>query len=172
MIKASALYYKTKLCSLNFSLYNLASHQCTCYWFNECKGDLTANTFASYVYDYLEDKCLDPKLPIILYTDGCTAQNRNQIFANALLHFSVKHQVQVYQKFLIKGHTQMEGDSVHAKIENKHIYLPYELSNIQNKPGIIHFHMMLSTWNMTSLQTSPNSNTIHQFFQDVRLEIL
>lgn len=130
MTKASALYYKTKLCSHNFSIYNLCNHQCTCYWFNECEGDLTANTFASCIYDYLEEKCLTPKLPIVLFTDGCTAQNRNHVLSNALLHFSVKHQVEVFQKFLIKGHTQMEGDSVHAKIENKlknkDVYVPYE----------------------------------------------
>lgn len=130
MVKASALYYKTKLCSHNFSVFNVATHQCTCYWFNESEGDLTGNTFASCIYDYLEEKCLDPKLPIVLYTDGCTPQNRNQVLSNALLNFSVKHQVQVVQKFLIKGHTQMEGDSVHAMIENKlknkDIYVPYE----------------------------------------------
>lgn len=130
MLKASALYYKTKLSSHNFSVYNPSSHQCTCYWFNECEGNLTANTFASCIFDYLEERCLNPKLPIVLYTDGCTAQNRNHVLSNALLLFSVKHQIEIIQNFLIKGHTQMEGDSVHAKIENKlknkEIYLPYE----------------------------------------------
>lgn len=31
----------------------------------------------------------------------------------------MKHQVKVIQNCLIKGHTQMEGDSVHTKTENK-----------------------------------------------------
>ncbi|XP_054270099.1 uncharacterized protein LOC128991320 [Macrosteles quadrilineatus] len=74
---------------------------------------------------------MDPPLPIVLYTDGCTNQNRNQFLANALLHFSKQNNVEVTQKFLIKGHTQMEGDSVHAlierKLKNKEVYSPYEL---------------------------------------------
>lgn len=50
--------------------------------------------------------------------------------ANALLYFAVTHDVQVEHKYLIKGHTQMECDSVHATIErqirDKDIYVPFE----------------------------------------------
>jgi len=67
---------------------------------------------------------------IILYSDGCGYQNRNVIIANALLNFSIQHQVQIEQKFLVKGHTQMECDAVHSvierKLKNKEIYLPSE----------------------------------------------
>lgn len=50
--------------------------------------------------------------------------------SNALLHFAVQNQIEVTQKYLVKGHTQMEGDSVHAQIEKtikrRDIYVPYE----------------------------------------------
>lgn len=84
-----------------------------------------------------------PKKPIILWSDGCTSQNRNSIFSNALLSFSVEHNLDITQKFLIKGHTEMEVDSVHyvieRKIKNKPIYLPsdyvrYTKSAQQNEP--------------------------------------
>lgn len=130
MTKASAMYYKTKLCSHNYSVYNLANRHCKCYWFTEVDGDLSANSFASCLLDYLKEHCLTPRLPIVVYTDGCTNQNRNQFVSNALLHFAVQNDIEVTQKYLIKGHTQMEGDSVHARIESKikgkDIYLPYE----------------------------------------------
>ncbi|XP_039286939.1 uncharacterized protein LOC111052339 isoform X2 [Nilaparvata lugens] len=130
MTKASSMYYKTKLCSHNYTVYNLASKHCKCYWFSEVEGDLSANTFASCLWAYLEEHCCNPLLPIIVYTDGCTNQNRNQFVSNALLHFSVTKGVEITQKYLVKGHTQMEGDSVHSKIEQKirgkDIFMPYE----------------------------------------------
>lgn len=118
-MKASALYYKTKLAVHNFTIYNLATHHCTCYWWNESEGDLVASTFASCVVDYLDENCLGGDLEIIIYSDGCTYQNRNVIMATALLDFAERHKVTITQKFLEKGHTQMECDSVHSAIETK-----------------------------------------------------
>lgn len=127
-LTASALYFKTKLTCHNFTVYDLVSHQATCYWFDETAADLTASTFASFVIDYLERYCLPKHLPIVIYSDGCTYQNRNNIMANALLNFSIKHKVTITQKYLEPGHTQMECDSVHAAIErqlkNREIHLP------------------------------------------------
>ena len=77
MTKASTMYYKTELCSHNYIVYNLANRNCKCYWFSEVEGDLSANTFASCLVDYLKEHCLSPCLPIVVYTDGCANQNRN-----------------------------------------------------------------------------------------------
>lgn len=128
-LNASALYYKTKLLCHNFTIYDINTGKASCYWFDETQGDLSANTYATCVIDYLSKHSLkDPKKPIILWSDGCTSQNRNVIFSNALLSFSAEHNIPITQKFLEKGHTQMEGDSVHSvierKLKNKHIYLP------------------------------------------------
>ncbi|KAG8254785.1 hypothetical protein J6590_108141, partial [Homalodisca vitripennis] len=45
-------------------------------------------------------------------------QNKNAILSNALLHLSMESNVVIEQKWLVKGHTQMECDSVHSKIES------------------------------------------------------
>jgi hypothetical protein len=72
--------------------------------------------------------------PIILYSDGCSYQNRNVNLSNALAAFAVENSIEIQQKFLVVGHTQMECDSVHAKIENKcrnkEIYIPYDYIRI------------------------------------------
>lgn len=132
-IFATALFFKTKLCVHNFTLYNLASKQCTCYWFDETQSDLQASTFASFIVDYIRRHLNDGK-PIIIFSDGCTYQNRNNIVSNALLNLSMELNVVIEQKYLIKGHTQMECDSVHASIENKlknkKIYLPSDYARI------------------------------------------
>lgn len=73
-ITASAVYYKTKLCVHNFTIYDLVSHDCTCYWFNETEGDSTACTYASFITDYLTCHCLPKRLPIIIYSDGVQAK--------------------------------------------------------------------------------------------------
>jgi hypothetical protein len=62
---ASALYYKTKLNCHNFTVYNLASHEATCYWFNESEADLSADTFASCVDHKLREVIKEKKLPVI-----------------------------------------------------------------------------------------------------------
>ncbi|CAG9837767.1 unnamed protein product [Diabrotica balteata] len=127
-ITASAIYFKTKLACHNFTVYDTTTHHATCYWFSEIDSDVTASTFASLLIDYLERHCLSKRLPIILFTDGCTSQNRNAILANALLNFCMHHGVTITQKFLEVGHTQMEGDAVHSAIErklkNRNIHLP------------------------------------------------
>lgn len=127
-------FYKQRLQSHNFSMYNLSSHQCTAYWWDETEGDLSASSFVSCVIHHLEVHCLADTFPITLYSDGCGYQNRNQFLSNALSNFAVKHNKIIEQKFLEKGHTQMEVDSIHAKIEKivkrKPIYVPYDLVNV------------------------------------------
>lgn len=135
MLNASALYYKTKLCVHNFTLFNINTKHCKCYWFTETEADLTANTFASCLLDYLTSMNLrGPSQPIIIYSDGCGYQNKNAILSNALLCYSVENNVTIYQKYLQKGHTQMEVDSVHAlierKLKNASIYLPSDYVRI------------------------------------------
>lgn len=127
-IKSSESYYKTKLACHNFTIYNLANNQCTNYWWNESEGDLCASVFVNYITDNLSNHCLEPKLPIVIFSDGY--QNRNSTLSNALLRFAKDNDVEVTQKFLCKGHTQMECDSVHATIEKKlkgkDIFVPYQ----------------------------------------------
>lgn len=124
---ASALYYKTKLCVHNYTTFNLATHDVVCYWWNESEGELVASVFASCLIDYL-NKYKDSGKPIVIWTDGCTYQNRNCVMSSALLKFSINNNIILEQKYLERGHTQMECDSVHAviekKLKNRVIHLP------------------------------------------------
>lgn len=117
-IQASAFYYKTKLTCHNFTVYNLTTHHCMCYWFSEVDTDLSASTFATLIINYLKCNCANDK-EIIIFSDGCTYQNRNSILGNALLDHAINSGQTITQKFLERGHTQMECDSVHSAIERK-----------------------------------------------------
>ena len=134
-LQASALYYKTKLCVHNFTIFDLVSRNVVCYVWHEGEGALTASEFASCVIDYLTNHLQYDTY--ILYSDGCTYQNRNVILANALSRFSKEHNKTVMQKILERGHTQMEVDSAHAAIErklkNKNIYCPADYVQVMRE---------------------------------------
>ena len=126
---ANASYYKTKLSCHNFTVYDVATRDCTCYFWHEASGEVTSNTFASCVMDYLENAIASrPIRTIILYSDGCCYQNRNVIMSNCLLHLATEAQITIIQKYLEKGHSWMEVDSVHSTIErrlrHRQIYWP------------------------------------------------
>lgn len=127
-LKASALYYRTKLCVHNFTIYDCTTKQVRCYVWHESEGGLTSNEFATCLIDYLEDNLSFEEF--VIFSDGCSYQNRNANLSKALSYFSQTHDKTVVQKILEKGHTQMEVDSVHSTIErhlkNKSVYCPAE----------------------------------------------
>ena len=60
----------------------------------------------------------DPNIThIIQWSDGCGYQNRNKVLSSALLSLSHKKPITITQKYLEKGHTYMEVDTPHQKIE-------------------------------------------------------
>ncbi|CAH1989986.1 unnamed protein product [Acanthoscelides obtectus] len=120
-----ALYYKTKLIVHNFTLYDIKRNQGYCYLWNEAEGGLTSNEFTSIIIHFLE-RHIDQfglqnrsDIQIILWSDGCGYQNRNATLANGLYNLTLERGVTIVQKYLQKGHTQMEVDSVHSVIERK-----------------------------------------------------
>lgn len=131
-LKASAIYFKTKLCNHNYTVYNLKSNEVDCYWWSEAEGELKATNFTSLLVAHLKEVITnwDPAIPKIIkiWSDGCCYQNKNKTLSNALLNLAVQHNFIIQQKYLLVGHTQMEVDSVHATIErrltHREIYLP------------------------------------------------
>ncbi|CAG9833675.1 unnamed protein product [Diabrotica balteata] len=135
-IHTNAFYYKTKLACHNLTVYNLATKHASCYWFSEDQNNqLVALTFTSCLLDFLSRYCVtENKKPITIFLDGCTVQNRNEVMANALLNFSMLHNITVHQKFLEVEHTQIEVDSVNTcierKLKNREIKVPRQIVNV------------------------------------------
>lgn len=106
----------------------MASHDVTNYLWHEGEAGLSANEFASCIVHFL--KANPSYEEYILWSDGCGYQNRNLLLSNALLKFATEKQKPVKQKFLERGHTQMECDSVHSVIErrlrDRDIHVPAE----------------------------------------------
>lgn len=53
-LKAIILYYKSKLCVHNFTMYNLASYVCTYYWWDETQTNLSASSFTNCIIVQLQ----------------------------------------------------------------------------------------------------------------------
>ncbi|WAR21214.1 hypothetical protein MAR_015188 [Mya arenaria] len=87
-LEASCLFYKTKLCCHNFTLFDLSTKAVMNYFWNETAADLSSSTFATCIIDYMETLDLNGIEKVILYSDGCTYQNRNIILSCALLRFA------------------------------------------------------------------------------------
>lgn len=118
----SSLYFKTKLIVYNFTFFNLKTIDGYCYIWYESAGGVTANDYASIICQFIKDHVkndLQPEQNLILYSDGCTSQNRDYIMANSLLNLSMTFNITIEQKVLEKGHTQMEADSMYSVIERK-----------------------------------------------------
>lgn len=117
----SLLYYKMKLVVHNFTIFNVKTKDGYCFIWNETEGGVGSNEFASILSAFITEECKDIGLNerLIFYSDGCCGQNRNTSLSNALLKLAVEKKVTICQKFLEKGHTQMEADSMHATIERK-----------------------------------------------------
>lgn len=131
VVPAGMVYFKQKLACHNFTIYNLANDRVVCYVWHEGEGKMDANSFASCIIDFLNEELDDQEKekPKIFYSDGCSAQNRNVTLANAFQHFCIENEMVIIQKYLVKGHSQMECDSVHSTIERKKKKCIYSPSN-------------------------------------------
>nr|CAH7723246.1 unnamed protein product [Callosobruchus chinensis] len=89
-LTVSSMYYKQKLIVHNFTIFNLKTGKGYCFLWNETEGSVTSNEFATLVVYFLENEVLpksDGSEEVILFSDGCTGQNRTSTLSNALLNF-------------------------------------------------------------------------------------
>ncbi|KAJ8877018.1 hypothetical protein PR048_021470 [Dryococelus australis] len=70
------------------------------------EGGITSNEFSSIICDFISSKSgMNPNEIVILYSDGCTYQNRNSTLSSALSNLSQELNITIIQKYLERGHT-------------------------------------------------------------------
>lgn len=116
----SVFYYKSKLNVLNFTIYDLKTNECECYVWDESNANRGVNELGTCVLKYLEKKASMPDSEVVFYSDNCVGQQKNK-FMLALYLYAVRYLglKSITHKYLIKGHTQNEGDSAHSLIERQ-----------------------------------------------------
>lgn len=117
----STFYYKSKINSYNLTINELQSDYVECFFWHEGQGNRGAIEIGSCVMKYLEEKANtknDDNLEIVLYSDNCCGQQKNKFIMGMYLYAVQKFKIKsITHKFLIRGHTQNEGDNVHSVIE-------------------------------------------------------
>lgn len=81
----SQTYYKRKLNSYNLTVYSLANSKGTCYIWNETHGQRGPSEIGTCIMTHLNSLPSNIK-QVILYSDCCSGQNRNQYLAAGLLN--------------------------------------------------------------------------------------
>lgn len=131
----SLMYYMRKFCCYNFTVFSLANLTGTCYVWTEVEGKRGSCEVATCLNLHLLS--LPPtKTHMILYSDACGGQNRNQVIATCFLEAveTIPSISIIDHKFLESGHTHMECDSMHSAVEhakkNTPIYTPYQWDTV------------------------------------------
>ena len=117
----SSVYYKRKLSTYNLTVYSLADNRRTCYMWHEGTAGRGSSDIASCMLKYLTSQKPE-KENVVLFSDTCSGQNRNQFFCSMVVYaLSLKEMnvKQVDHLYMESGHSQMECDSVHACIERE-----------------------------------------------------
>lgn len=122
---ASSFYYKRKINVYNMTATiifpNKEKFTYCCVWdeFNNSRG---GNEISSCIYKILNTLMVEhPTIQnIVMWSDSCVAQNKNQMMSTAILKFLSDHlQVKsIIQKFSEPGHSQIqEIDCVHSALD-------------------------------------------------------
>lgn len=137
--EVNSFFYKRRLATYNFTVFDVKQKLGLCFLWHEGLAKRGANEIGSCLYHYLSSEdCKSEN--IIFYSDNCVGQNKNK-FVFALYLFCVLNIDKIKSithKFLVIGHTQNEGDSVHACIEKEKnrilksgpIYVPAQWATI------------------------------------------
>ncbi|KAL4127001.1 hypothetical protein QTP88_011199 [Uroleucon formosanum] len=112
-------FYKRLLSTFNLTIRDCSENEGTeCYMWHEAIGGRGSNEIASCLYQKILN-LLNNVTHIITYSDKCGGQNRNINMAAMLslvtANSSTLHIID--QKFLLPGHTHLECDVDHTKIE-------------------------------------------------------
>lgn len=114
----SRLFYRRRLSTYNFTIYNLRTKECHCFAWHEGVSTRGACEVATCLYIYLcklDDENVEE---VYLFADGCPGQNKNSIVAAMLLYAVIKskHIKIITLNFFESHHGQSEGDAAHSTI--------------------------------------------------------
>lgn len=145
--EASSFYYKRKLTVHNFTIYDLTSKKSNNYCYDESLSGVGPNEVCSCLWMYINEKIKEHATDFRFISDNCRGQNKNRFVFFFYAYCSATFHVDISHTFLVHGHTENEGDSVHSTIERglkkQSIFVPdefYEIiktSSRKNKHNVI-----------------------------------
>ncbi|CAH1967789.1 unnamed protein product [Acanthoscelides obtectus] len=118
-------YYKLKLQTYNFSIYNLANNNGVCFMWYECIAKRGSCEIGSCLILFVKEHVQKGVKEFSFFSDNCSGQNRNKYLFSLYNYLTQKYQITIRHQFMERGHTQTEGDSMHSVIEKaaRHILI-------------------------------------------------
>lgn len=116
--EVSLFYYKRRLSTFNFTIFDMTCNAGHCYLWYEGIAHRGPNEIASCLLKFFTNHASGKE--IILYSDNCSGQNKNKFIVCLYLYAVQKLDIpKITHKFLITGHSQNEGDNMHSLIEKQ-----------------------------------------------------
>lgn len=113
-------FYLLKLWTLNLTIYDATKKKSYCLLWDESTAGRGGHEIASCIVKWASIVLKNSDVEtLIIWSDNCPSQNRNIMMAvNYFYLLNICPSLQrVIHKFLLRGHTHMEADHVHALIE-------------------------------------------------------
>lgn len=130
--EVSRFYYKRKYAVYNFTIYDVLMKKGFCYVWHQEIAKRGAIEISSCLWHYIKHEVVEKgKTEVSFYSDSCAGQNRNRFVFAMFQHASRLFGVDICHRFFEKGHSQSEGDTMHACVErakkNHVIYTPEQM---------------------------------------------
>ena len=113
-------FYVRKLAVYNLTFYKFGNQDVDCFTWDETEGKRGSTEIATCVYKYI---CSHKQgvTHVRMMSDNCGGQQKNYSFCCMLLHLVTNHSTVniIDHVFYESGHSHMDCDSVHSKIEQK-----------------------------------------------------
>lgn len=121
--QVSLFFYKSRINCFNFTISDLYAKNVDCFFWDETEGKRGAIEIGSCVLAFIESQLNNHPsgdLDLIFYSDNCCGQQKNKYLLSAYAYAVSNMRVKsITHKYLIRGHSQNEGDNVHSVIEKQ-----------------------------------------------------
>ncbi|CAG9787842.1 unnamed protein product [Diatraea saccharalis] len=128
--EVSLFYYKRKLATYNFTIFDMGKRKGYCYVWDETIGRKGSNEISSCVFDFIKTKVEEGYKEFNFYSDSCGGQNKNRTVFAMYAYATKIFNINIHHHFFEVGHSQSESDAMHALKErrkkNKIIYIPQQ----------------------------------------------
>nr|CAI5833324.1 unnamed protein product [Callosobruchus analis] len=120
-------FYKLKLSTYNFTIFNLASSEGYCYMWYESIAKRGSSEIGSCLLRFIEHKVQQGTKQFSFYSNNCAGQNRNRFMFSMYNFLAQKYNIVIRHTSLEKGHTETEGDSMHSVVERAARHVPISI---------------------------------------------
>lgn len=132
--EVGVFHYKRKYPCYNFTVFDAVRKIGYCYVWHHQIAKRGSSEIGSALLSFFKTEREKGITKFSLYSDGCYGQNKNRYIFALYLYASKLFDITITHRFFETGHSQNEGDSMHACIEknlkNKVLYTPDQIYNI------------------------------------------